>query len=170
MGSTEDDGSIPVTVAALAQDPITGLPIVVLASDGGHTVVPVAIGLAEATALAAELDGIELERPMGHHLLASVVSRLGATVEAVEVCDFVDGTFFAAIHVRCADGGELVQDARPSDALALALLTGAPVRVAVRVVDALTRLDLAADWDAVMPPVDDPLQGDLRATATKWKM
>jgi bifunctional DNase/RNase len=57
MGSTTDEGSIPVMVAALAQDPITGLPIVVLTGDGGRIVVPVAIGLAEATALAAELEG-----------------------------------------------------------------------------------------------------------------
>src|SRR5262245_29571022 len=116
MGSSaEDPGSIPVTVATLSQDPITGLPVVVLAGDGGRTLVPIAVGLAEATALAAELDGIELERPMAHHLLAALLAQLGARVCAVEVCDFVDGTFYAAIHLVRADGTALVQDARPSD-------------------------------------------------------
>jgi bifunctional DNase/RNase len=171
MGRQEDDSSsIPVTVAALAQDPITGLPVVVLAGDGGRTVVPIAVGLAEATALAAELDRIELERPMGHHLLAQVLVQLGAQIGAVEICDYVDGTFYAAIHLVAADGRALVQDARPSDALALALHTGTPVRVSARVVDALGRMDLAADWEAMLPPVDDPLPADLIAAPTKWKM
>jgi bifunctional DNase/RNase len=171
MGSaTLEAGSIPVTITALAQDPITGLPVVVLAGDEGRTVVPIAVGLAEATALAAELDSIELERPMAHHLLAALLGRLDARVAAVEVCDFVDGTFYAAIHVARADGSTLVQDARPSDALALALHTRAQVYVAAKVVDAMTRLDLAADWDSLLPPVDDPLPAELAGAPTKWKM
>src|SRR5262245_21879312 len=158
MGSAiMEAGSIPVTITALAQDPITGLPVVVLARDEGRIVVPIAVGLAEATALAAELDAIELERPMAHHLLAALLARLDARVTAVEICDFVDGTFYAAIHVVRGDGSALVQDARPSDALALALHTHAQVHVAAKVLDAMSRLDLAADWDSLLPPVDDPL-------------
>jgi uncharacterized protein len=171
MGHAQPDpGSIPVTVAALTQDPITGLPVVVLAGDGGRVVVPIAVGLAEATALAAELDRIELERPMAHHLLAQLLAQLGVQVHTVEVCDFVDGTFYAAIHLARADGTALVQDARPSDALALAMHTGAQVLVSARVVDALTRMDLAADWDAVLPPIEDPVQPGLTDVVTKWKM
>jgi len=167
--SSRDADSITVTVSALVQDPVTGLPVVVLADRAGHTVVPIAIGMAEATAIAAELDGIEMERPMTHHLLATLLERMGARVIRIEVCDFADGTFRAAVHVD-AGGTELVQDARPSDALALALRTGAPIAVSARVVDALTRLDLGADWEATLPPVDDPLQAAFADPPTKWKM
>ena len=107
---------------------------------------------------------------MAHHLIAALLARLDARVTAVEICDFVDGTFYAAIHVACADGSTLVQDARPSDALALALHTRAPVYVAAKVVDAMTRMDLAADWDSLLPPVDDPLPAELAGAPTKWKM
>ncbi|HTM19010.1 MAG TPA: bifunctional nuclease domain-containing protein, partial [Kofleriaceae bacterium] len=154
----------------LTQDPITGLPGVVLAAQGGHLVVPIAVGLSEATALAAELDHIELERPMAHHLLAALLAQLGAHVRCIEVCDFVDGTFYAAIHIERSDGSALVQDARPSDALALAMHTGAQVRVSPRVVDAMTRLDLAADWDTLLPPLDDPAPPGPADAASKWKM
>jgi bifunctional DNase/RNase len=92
------------------------------------------VGLSEASAIAAELDGIELERPMTHQLACSLLQRAGARVARIEITDCVDGVFHARVHLVCdtAEGivREEVQEARPSDALALALHTGAEVRVA----------------------------------------
>jgi bifunctional DNase/RNase len=135
------DATIPVKVSALTVDPFTSLPVVILADDFGRTSIPISIGLSEASAIATELDKIELERPMTHQLFAAMLAKAGVEIEAVEVHDLVEGTFYAIIYLSLSNGESIIQDARPSDALALALHTGADIVVATRVVDKLFSME-----------------------------
>jgi hypothetical protein len=126
-------------VSALAVDPLTGVPVAILTDDRSGTTVPVGIGLGEASAIAAELDDIDLERPMTHQLMSDLLRAAGARVVRVELRDGGDSsaTFSAAVALELAGGGSVEREARPSDALALALRSGAPIWVAMSVVDRL---------------------------------
>ena len=113
------DESIEMNVGGLTLDPATKSPIVVL-RDAGNTVnLPIWIGLLEATAIATELEGIEMARPMTHDLLRDMIGELGGRVERVEINDLRDNTYYARIHIRTS-GGPRVIDSRPSDAISLA--------------------------------------------------
>ena len=79
------------------------------------------IGPFEANAISLELESVETPRPMTHDLLAAVVGALGARVTEVVICDVRDTNFFASVELERADGEKLSLDARPSDAIALAL-------------------------------------------------
>ena len=118
-------------------DPFTGLPMVILVDESGETAIPVSIGMSEAAAIATEIDHIELERPMTHHLVAAMLAKTGARVRTVAIHDLVGGVFYAAIELVLASGESVLQDARPSDALALALHTGAAIVVTAGLVDKL---------------------------------
>ena len=130
-------------VSALAVDPLTGVPIAILTDDLSGTSVPVGIGLGEASAIAAELDDIDLERPMTHQLMTDLLRAAGARVVRVELREATDGDSSAlcsaTVALELADGRAVEREARPSDALALALRSGAPIWVAVSVVDKLGR-------------------------------
>lgn len=171
MGSNterEDDASIAVRVSALTTDPVTGLPVVLLQDDVGRTIVPISIGLGEASALAAEIDSIELARPASHQLMAAMLERCGARVLRAVVTGVDGGTFCAVVHVELPCGTLLVQDARPSDALALALHTGAEIHVATSLAD--RALQLEAGWDTVGTSEDDLLACLGDDAFGKWKM
>lgn len=140
------DATIEVMVSALTVDPFTGLPVVLLVDDTGRTTIPISVGLGEATAIATEIDHIELERPMTHQLLASMLSAAGVSIGSVVVRDLVDNTFYATVNLTLANGERVAQDARASDALALALHTGSPIRVASRVVEGLARSPARVEW------------------------
>jgi bifunctional DNase/RNase len=128
-----DEGFIPMQVSALAVDPLTNVPVVILADPVGGTTLPVGIGLGEAPAIAAELDGIELERPMTHQLMAALLEAAGARVVRVELRDSVRARVSAAIVIERAGGEIAERTARPSDAIALALHCQAPISVAASV-------------------------------------
>jgi hypothetical protein len=95
---------------------------------------PIWIGLLEATAMATELEGIKMSRPMTHDLLRNLLNELGATVECVQITDLKDNTYFAAIHLR-VNGDLRIVDSRPSDAISLALRTKSPIYVDKRVIE-----------------------------------
>ena len=100
--------------------------IVILRTEDSDRFLPIWIGRFEAEAIALKLREVELPRPMTHDLLGSVIADLGATVARVVVTDIFDGTFYA--RVVLAHGGARTEvDARPSDAIALAVRVGAPV-------------------------------------------
>ncbi len=141
--------TIDVKVSALTVDPFTGLPVVLLVDDSGRAVVPISVGIGEASAIATEIDHIELERPMTHQLLASMLAAAGVRVCSVEVCDLIDSTFYATVNLALANGDLVAQEARPSDALALALHTHSPIRVAARVVDRLARSPARTEWSGI---------------------
>jgi hypothetical protein len=117
-----------VTVAGVTVDPATKSPIVVLRDPETGDVVPIWIGLLEANAIALALEGTEPPRPMTHDLMKSILVATGTTLRSVEIADIRDSTYFALLHVE--GNGESVRiDARPSDAIALALRCGAQILV-----------------------------------------
>ena len=115
-------------VSALLMDPKTNTPILVLKDLSDDVSLPIWIGLLEATAIATELEKIQFPRPMTHDLIKSVFDHLHVTVERIEVCDLRENTYFALIYLRSRDGVSPI-DARPSDAIAIALRTNAPIFV-----------------------------------------
>src|SRR5581483_10121182 len=125
---------IAMSVGGLTLDPVTKAPIVVLRDADNKLNLPIWIGLMEATAIASELEGIKTARPMTHDLLRTALDELGGEVQAVEVCDLRENTYFARITIRAGDR-EIVLDSRPSDAIALALRTQATIYVAKRVLE-----------------------------------
>jgi bifunctional DNase/RNase len=139
-----------MAVSSLTVDPFTSTPIVVLKCREGRQSLAIWIGLVEASAIATELDKIELDRPMTHDLMADLVKRMGAEVLRVEVTDLRDNTFYATLVVKGADGKEHGFDARPSDAIALALRLRSPIRVAQKVIDRARKMDLRSE-----PPMPD---------------
>lgn len=127
--------TIKMSVDGLTLDPATKTPIVVLRDADNKINLPIWIGLLEATAIATELESIEMARPMTHDLLQTVIGELEGSVEAVEVSDLKDNTFYATIHLKVADR-EMQVDSRPSDALALAIRAKCPIYVAKKVLEA----------------------------------
>jgi bifunctional DNase/RNase len=125
---------ILMTVGGLTLDPVTKTPIVILKDSENKLNLPIWIGLLEATAMATELEGIKMARPMTHDLLRNVLGELGATVEAIEVTDLRDNTYYALVHLK-VDGRRLAIDSRPSDAISLALRTKSPIYVAKKVLE-----------------------------------
>ena len=119
---------LPVRVRGLFLDPITERPILVLKHEGGNRVLPIWIGAPEANAIALRLEGVEVPRPMTHDLVCGILGQLGAPLLKVLICDLQDNTYFAQI-VLGSEGAEKAVDARPSDAVALAVRTGAPIFV-----------------------------------------
>jgi uncharacterized protein len=115
-------------VSGLAMDPNTNTPILILKDPEGDTSLPIWIGLLEATSIATELERIRFPRPMTHDLIKTLFDQLNVKVEKVEVCDLRDNTYYALIHVR-AKTQMIPIDARPSDAIAIALRTDSPIYV-----------------------------------------
>jgi len=130
-------------VTGLTIDPFTNSPIMILKDVESDKSVPIWIGLLEATAIASELENIKFSRPMTHDLLKNVIELMNVTVKRIEVCDLRDNTYFAMIFLTQNDQ-EFSIDARPSDAIALALRTKAPIFVADMVIQKSRRVDLSA--------------------------
>ncbi len=131
---------IQMTVAGITLDPTSNMPIVILHDALESVAIPIWIGLVEASAIASQIEGIQLSRPMTHDLLKSVLQALGGTLKRVLVCDLRDNTFYALLYIE-RDGRLVEVDARPSDALALALRTGAEIFVARKVIERSQVLD-----------------------------
>jgi bifunctional DNase/RNase len=110
-------------------DPMTELPVVVLQEDDGARLLPIWVGAAEATAIAAHLEGVQFERPLTHDLLSMVASACDLRLERAEIYEMREHVYLARLRLRRPDQRALVLEARPSDALALALRLGSPVFV-----------------------------------------
>jgi len=117
-----------VTVSGLILDPDSNTPILILKSEETDQVIPIWIGLLEATAIATSLKSIRFDRPMTHDLFLNFVELTGLVVTRVEVCDIHDGTFYAKINFSSGETSFSL-DARPSDAIAIALRANAPIFV-----------------------------------------
>ncbi len=117
-----------VSIAGLTMDPASNTPIIILKSEEDDQAIPIWIGLLEATSIASALQDIKYERPMTHDLFKNFSDTLQISIAKVEVCDLKDNTFFARIYfVSKNDNFDI--DARPSDAIALALRFNAPIFV-----------------------------------------
>ena len=117
-----------VSIAGLTMDPASNTPIIILKSDDDEQAVPIWIGLLEATSIASALQNIKYDRPMTHDLLKNFADNLQISIVKVEVCDLKDNTFYARIYFVSKDQSFDI-DARPSDAIALALRFKAPIYV-----------------------------------------
>jgi bifunctional DNase/RNase len=135
---------IEMSIKGLMVDPISNMPIVILRDKEGSRTLPIWVGMFEANAIALQIENISTPRPMTHDLLRNVIHDLKATVEKIVVCDLQDGTFYALIYLR-VHGELLAIDARPSDAIALALRTRAPIFVEEAVIDSAKTVDVASD-------------------------
>jgi bifunctional DNase/RNase len=138
---------VPVEVATVGVDLASGQPIALLRDHAWGQLVPIWIGDEEARAIARALQGVEMPRPMTHDLLASVVRTLGGTVEEIAVHGVTGSVYLGRIRVRMGEGrGATVHtiDSRPSDALALAVRTGARIRVLEAIVRNAPPVDFVA--------------------------
>ena len=133
-----------MVIKGLMVDPVTNMPIVILRDKVGERVLPIWVGIFEANAIALQIENIATPRPMTHDLLRNVISDLNGRVEKIVVTDLKEATFFALIYLTV--GSETVAvDARPSDALALALRTQAPIFVEEHVIDSAKTVDLSQE-------------------------
>jgi hypothetical protein len=124
---------IEMKVSGLTIDPVTNTPIVILKDMEGKKVIPIWIGLFEASAIATELEKINFSRPMTHDLISEILKSIDVKVTRVEINDLKNNTFFANIYIR-KEGRNIVVDARPSDAIAIALRIDAPIFVDEKVI------------------------------------
>ena len=117
--------------------------VVILKDTEGDRYLPIWIGAWEASAIAMRLQGLAAERPLTHDLFAAALDRLGVRVERVVISELTDETYHARIHLE-RDGVQVEVDARPSDALALAVRAEVQIFAAE---DVLAQAALAADPD-----------------------
>ena len=143
---------VEMKIRGLMVDPNTNMPIVVLKDVKGEILLPIWVGLYEANAIAIEVEKASPPRPLTHDLLKNLIHGLNARVEKVVVTELRDDTFFAVIWMD-QDGQPIAIDARPSDALALALRSDCPIYVSEEV---LQTAKLAAN------PVDTASTEELR--------
>jgi len=125
-------------------DPITNTPIVILRDKDGQRVLPIWVGLFEANAIALQIENVSTPRPMTHDLLRNVIYDLKASVQKIVVSDLQDNTFYALIYLTLK-GETVAIDARPSDAIALALRTRAPIFVEDTVIDNAKTADFSTE-------------------------
>lgn len=135
---------IEMTIKGLMVDPVTNMPIIILRDEAGQRVLPIWVGIFEANAIALQIENIDTPRPMTHDLLRNVIQDLKASVQRVVVCDLKDNTFYALIYLSVGEE-TLAIDARPSDAIALALRTKAPIFVEDSVIDNAKTLDMGSE-------------------------
>ena len=126
--SSDTPVDIQVRVGSVGLDPITETPVVVLKESAGDRALPIWIGVSEARSIAIEMEELHPPRPNTHDLAKRLLGELDATLERVVVTELERGTYFAVMVVR-GGGQRLEIDARPSDAIAIALRVEAPVFV-----------------------------------------
>lgn len=119
---------IEVKIGALIMDPNSNTPIVVLKGVETEKILPIWVGAFEANAIALEIEKIVPQRPMTHDLLRNFILELGYEVSKIIISDLKENTFYAQIEIEKGEE-KAVFDARPSDAIALALRSDCPIFV-----------------------------------------
>jgi hypothetical protein len=123
---------IEVRIRGLMMDPATNMPIVVLKDVGSDTVMPIWVGIFEADAIAIEIEKVAAPRPMTHDLTRNLMRHMNGNLEKIVITELRDDTFFAMLWIS-QDGELITLDARPSDAIALALRADCPIFVSEQV-------------------------------------
>jgi bifunctional DNase/RNase len=123
---------IEVRIRGLMMDPATNMPIIVLKDVASDTVMPIWVGFFEAKAISDEIEKLAAARPMTHDLTRNLIHHLNCRLERVVITELRDDTFFATLWLRQQDE-PITMDARPSDAIALALRADCPIYVAEQV-------------------------------------
>jgi len=152
---------VEVKIGALIMDPNTNTPIVVLKGINTDTILPIWVGAYEANAIALEIEKIVPQRPMTHDLLRNFIVQSGFRVSRVTITDLRENTFYAAIELLDEKGTKMTLDARPSDAIALALRMDSAVFVEQKVLDLSASTAASAsnsefDDESVSPSEDWP--------------
>lgn len=149
-----DSDLIEVKIGALIMDPNTNTPIVVLKGLDTETVLPIWVGAFEANAIALEIEKVVPQRPMTHDLLRNVIIECQLTATSVIITDLLENTFYARIELLDRNSEQVSLDARPSDAIALALRLDCPIFVEKKVID-LSAASTQSSPEADDTPVDE---------------
>jgi uncharacterized protein len=154
---------LEMKIFGLAIDPATNAPILILKDTEGKNVLPIWIGPLEASAIATELEKVQLARPMTHDLLKDIFKNLGITVSKVEITDLEDNVYYAVIHLMYGENSYAV-DARPSDAIAVALRANSAIFVENKVLEKSKNLDMGKKIASYKEPKMDGAakEGDKR--------
>ena len=150
---------IEVKIGALIMDPNTNTPIVVLKGIDSDTILPIWVGAYEANAIALEIEKIVPQRPMTHDLLRNFIVETGLQVTRVTISDLRDNTFYALIELVDNNNQILALDARPSDAIALALRLDCAIFVEQNVIDisaSSTKTETDLDDESIQTSEDWP--------------
>lgn len=151
-----DHSLVEVKIGALIMDPNTNTPIVVLKGVESETVLPIWVGAFEANAIALEIEKVVPQRPMTHDLLRNVIIECQLSASSIVITDLLENTFYARIELKDKNDDPVMLDARPSDAIALALRLDCPIFVEQKVLDlsaASTHTDSGSD--DLEAPADD---------------
>lgn len=124
---------IEMKVMGIAIDTASGSPIIVLNDKDNRKALPIWIGSAEASAIIRKIENIKVIRPMTHDLIIDVVNKTGYRVSRIEINDVEKDTYFATIFLINDEESEVTIDARPSDAIAVAIRVDAPIYVSAKV-------------------------------------
>ncbi|HEY8560592.1 MAG TPA: bifunctional nuclease family protein [Pyrinomonadaceae bacterium] len=150
---------VEVKIGALIMDPNSNSPIVVLKGVDSETILPIWVGAFEANAIALEIEKIVPQRPMTHDLIRNLINEIGYKVVRVIITDLRDNTFYALIELADENGKIVSLDARPSDAIALALRSDCAIFAEQKVLDisaASTSSETPLENDAPQPKEDWP--------------
>src|SRR5512145_615297 len=158
---TKKEDTIQMSVGGLTLDPVTKTPIVILKDTENKLNLPIWIGLLEATAMATEIEGIKMARPMTHDLLKTILGEVGCAVESVEITELKENTYYASVNLTVG-GRQMMIDSRPSDAIALALRTKSPIYVAKAVLEASSMLQQNEDSG------ERPVENVSNVSKEKW--
>ena len=129
-----NETAIEMFVGGLVLDPNSQHPVVVLKDESDNLCLPIWIGVAEATSIASAIKQVTMPRPLTHDLMTSLFQELGVTVQRIVITDLKESTYYAELILSVGDRA-LIIDSRPSDAIAIAVRTQAPIFVAQHVLD-----------------------------------
>ena len=149
---------VEVKIGALIMDPNSNSPIVVLKGVDSDTILPIWVGAFEANAIALEIEKIVPQRPMTHDLIRNLITEIGYKVIRVIITDLRENTFYALIELADENGKTVTLDARPSDAIALALRSDCAIFAEQKVLDI----------SAASSSSDAPLENDLPQPKEDW--
>ena len=135
---------IEMKIRGLMMDPAANTPIVILKDVNGESMLPIWVGLFEANAIALQIENVATPRPMTHDLLRNIITDLEGRVDRIVVSDLKENTFYAVVHLTVR-GERVAIDARPSDAIALALRTRAPILVEETVIENAKTVDFGSE-------------------------
>ncbi|MDM7273246.1 bifunctional nuclease family protein [Sulfurihydrogenibium azorense] len=126
---------VEMDVQGITLDPISNMPILVLKSKETNDILPIWIGVFEANSIAMYLECMTYPRPLTYDLVTALIESLSSTVEQVNIHTVKDNTFYASIILKDANGNTVEVDARPSDAVNIALRSGSPIYVSQEVLN-----------------------------------